>query len=148
MIGYLWNLQITTHYLKFLNDALENPKILFKALLLYMVSNYFRCPFVSLYTSFFLYLFLFLQILMLCRMQASIPKGDLTLNGGMFQQPPFSLPPLSKTQVKLWWFFLKFHKISSKRERVYNKIFSLNFHICAKFHTKNMVDIHIEFLSK
>ncbi len=28
---------------------------------------------------------------------ASIPKGDLTLNGGMFQQPPFPLPPLSKT---------------------------------------------------
>jgi hypothetical protein len=61
-----------------------------------MVSNYFRCPFASLYTS------LFLQNLVLCHMQASIPKGDLTLNGGMFQQPPFPLPPLSKTQVKMW----------------------------------------------
>jgi hypothetical protein len=87
---------------------------------------------------------------MLCHMQASIPKGDLTLNGGMFQQPPFPLPPpLSKTQVKMWrQFFLKFHKIFPKNERICNKIFYLKFHICAKFHTKSMADIHIEFFSK
>ncbi len=51
---------------------------------------------------------------MLCHMQASIPKGDLTLNGGMFQQPPFPLPFLSQTQVKMWQFFQIFFEISQK----------------------------------
>jgi hypothetical protein len=75
--------------------------MLFKVLLLYMVSNYFWCQ-----TTLGVHLqactlvsFSFSSNL--CYMQASIPKGDLTLNGGMFQQPPFPLPPLSKTQVQM-----------------------------------------------